>query len=174
MAAAQDVAHCCGIEHLAQLQQLLMKLVVAHARVLASEADNQRLDFPLHSRSPANVPRFECPFAADEVPMPFQQGVWLDEKHCLTQPITKSLRAMFWLGGERDEHQFFRTRQAWLRPGLAFENAQLLTERANLEVFFVRRDAPRRQHIGHEGGKAQQELVDHTFGMSMHPGTDVA
>ncbi len=68
----------------------------------------------------------------------------------------KSLSLCLETGSEGDKHQLFGTRQARPRFGFTVENAELLPEQGNLEIFFSRRNADGREDIQNERDEAEQ------------------
>src|SRR5438067_558176 len=83
--ASHDIAHGTAIQFITQFEQLALNLVKTHARILACQADNQVFQFSIDPRASTDVRSLERPFAAYEVSMPLQQGVWLDQEYALPQ-----------------------------------------------------------------------------------------
>jgi hypothetical protein len=64
-------AHGTADHFITQLEQLALDPVKTHARVFASQTDNQIFEFRLDPRASTDGMSVECPFPAEEVPMPF-------------------------------------------------------------------------------------------------------
>ena len=80
--AAQNILDGTGMDLETQLQQFSLDLVIPHARILTRDADNQRLRIAFHSWPSTAMRVLERPFPADELAVPFQQRVRLDEEQC--------------------------------------------------------------------------------------------
>ncbi len=134
----QDVLNGTGMDLETQFQQFSLDLVVPHARVLLRDPDNQCLHIARHSWPSASMPVLERPFPADEVSMPFQHRVRLNEQNRFAQRLMKPLALHLQTSGEGDKYQLFGTRQSRLGFGFTFEHPELLPKKGNLEIFFIR------------------------------------
>ncbi len=81
------------------------------------------------------------PFPPDELAVPFQKGIGLNQRERFAQCFLKPLRLCLQTSGSGDEHQLFGTGQTRLGFGFVFQNAELLPEEGNLEIFFSWRNA---------------------------------
>ena len=138
-----------------------MDLVVPHPRVLTRDPENERLDIIVEPGSSAPVVLPKRPFAADEVSMPFQHRVRLNEQNRFAQRLMKPLGLHLQTSGEGDKYQLFGTRQSRLGLGFTFEHPELLPKKGNLEIFFVRGYSAGDSHIDDQREKAQQQVIEH-------------
>ena len=92
--------------------------------VLKAHASDQRPQFRSDRRPTSVIPRFPAPVATKAGPMPAQQRLRLDDRHCLQDRREPAIKL--------DEEQPIAVRELDATAHLALQNDQLLSERGIL------------------------------------------
>jgi hypothetical protein len=117
----QDVLDGRWIDVKTAFQSFTLDLIVPHLWVLTGDADNQcfKVCFEPWSSSAVRLPA--RPLASDAIPMPFEDGVGLDEQHGFEYTLLPLPRLQLQTGQQGNEHQLLGTRQTWFRLCLALQ-----------------------------------------------------
>ena len=156
----EDVADGRAAEGVAQLAQLAVDPAVAPAPVLGGEPQDQGFQLGGHGWSASRARPRERPFPAHEVAVPAQHGRGLAQHQAAPERAAPGDQAGE-LGDQDGQGELLPAREPRRTPALPLQDAQLVAEQRDLEVFLVRRSPPARDQIDQERDQVPQDQPGH-------------
>ncbi len=146
---------------MAELAQLALDAPMAPARVLPRQPEDEGLDLGRDGRAAAGVPPPECPLAPDQLAVPAQDRLGLEEEHIAVELVPRADGQPRERGGQDGQGQPLPAREAGRAGALALQQAHLVPQHEDLEVL-VAVAPPRADHqVNEECGEVCEHEPEH-------------
>jgi hypothetical protein len=141
-------------------------MVDQQLKALLQEFERQTDDQRLHLGSgvwPANlVLPPEGPLSRDQLAVPFEHRIGLDQQQALLQPLTKTVPARFETRSQHRQDQLFTAREARCVLDSALQEPELVTQHQDFQVLFTLSLPSNREQIEQERNEKGKERAKHT------------
>jgi hypothetical protein len=120
-----------------QFEQFALEFARAPPWVLSGQAYDQRFEFRRDPRPAYSWLALKSPLAAHELPMPPQHGFRREQNEALTEQSARVLGPMDEFRDEKNQRQFLPPGEAWWAGLFPLQDAKLIPQQEDLQIFFA-------------------------------------